>query len=321
MRLWSNYTEIDEELKIVEDYVRKNTHSRNRLLEEVTADLVQAGGKRLRPAFTIIASKFGNYNREKTISIAAALEVLHSATLVHDDIVDRSKLRRGKITVSEKYGADMAVYTGDFLFTKAVLMLSKNIDIDKLEKVAIAIKAICEGEVDQFECTFNLNTSVMSYLKRINRKTAVLFAAACGLGAMVSDCPLGVSRDLAKYGLCYGMAFQIRDDLNDFLSDTDTSGKPVGNDLIKGTVTLPVIYAMNRNAAIKESISELFKKNGRSTPDEIAHITGLIEDSESIEYSKRILNKYTDRGLKTLKRLPDNYYRSILTELITALRY
>lgn len=317
--MWSDYPEIAEELKAVEDFIRRNMHSRNRLLSEIAMDLLEAGGKRLRPAFVIISSKFGKYDREKTIPLAGALEILHTATLVHDDIIDRSKIRRGKATVSEKFGADMAVYTGDFLLTKAVLMLSRNISIEKLEYVAKAVKTICEGEVDQYLDACNLDTTVMSYLKRISRKTAVLFGAACALGAMAAECSDNSIRNLARFGFNYGIAFQIKDDINDFLSDTAVSGKPVGSDLMNGIITLPVIYAVNRSSAVRKLVAELFRNKDAAASRDISHITWLIEKHGGMDYSRKILRKYIDKGLKLLGRLPDNEYRDLFSKLITRL--
>jgi len=317
--LWSKYPEIAGELKLVEDCIRKNSCSRNKLLLEVTRDLIEAGGKRIRPGFAIISSKFGDYDREKVIHLAGALEILHTATLVHDDIIDRSKLRRGKVTVSEKYGADMAVYTGDFLLTKAVLMLSRNMPVEKLEKIAKAIKSICEGEVDQYQDMYQINISVMTYLKRISRKTAILFGAACGLGAEISGCPADIVRNLAHFGINYGMAFQIKDDLNDYLSDVEKSGKPVGNDIIKGTVTLPLIYALNKSEEVRKLVSKLFENRGKVSAKEMSNINMLIRDCGGMEYSRKILRKYIKKGIKNLRKLPDNEYRSIFEELINKL--
>jgi heptaprenyl diphosphate synthase len=317
--LWLKYPEIAGELKLVEECIKKNSCSRNKLLLEVTRDLIEAGGKRIRPGFAVISSKFGKYDRQKVIHLAGALEILHTATLVHDDIIDRSQLRRGKVTVSAKYGADIAVYTGDFLLTKAVLMLSRNIPVEKLEKIAKAIKSICEGEVDQFQDMYKINITVMTYLKRINRKTAILFGAACGLGAEISDCSADIVRNLTQFGINYGMAFQIKDDLNDYLSDVEESGKPVGNDIIKGTVTLPLIYALNKSQEVRKLVSKLFEDRGKITTEDMSKINALIRDCGGMDYSRKVLRKYIKRGIKNLRKLPDNKYRSILEELINKL--
>jgi heptaprenyl diphosphate synthase len=317
--LWSKYPDVARELEKVENYIKNSMRSRNKLLTNVSRELIESGGKRLRPAFVILSSKFGNYDSKKIVSAAAALEILHTATLVHDDIIDRSKLRRGKVTVSEKYGADMAVYTGDFLFTKSVLMLSKDIPVDKLEQVAGALKTICEGEVDQYQDRFNIDVSVLSYIKRIRRKTAVLFAAACSLGADLAECTRDIVRGLARFGLSYGMAFQIRDDLNDFLSDPSITGKPVGNDISKGVITLPVIYTLKKNRAFNSKLSEFIDRDGKMTVGDFQEIIHMVKDAGGIEYSVELLKKYINKGLTLLENLPDNQSRAILSHMVKKL--
>jgi len=240
---------------------------------------------------------------------------------VHDDVVDRASLRRGKPTVSEKYGIDMAVYTGDFLFTKAVLMLSKNVSTDKLDYIARAVKTVCEGEVDQLCERFDTNVTFRSYLKRISKKTAVLFGASCVLGADSAGCAPELSKKLARFGYYYGIAFQIRDDMLDFLSNTDTSGKPVGNDMVKGVFTLPVIYAIARNGTLKD----IFKKPSQDDEynldhNDVAEINRLVIETGGIASSGEMLDNYIARGLKVADSLPDNQYCNIFRELISGLK-
>lgn len=318
--LWSEYPDIKKELESVEEFILKNISSRNKLLNKIAQDLVAAGGKRLRPAFVVIAAKFGNYDRDKVISMAGALEILHTATLVHDDVIDRSKLRRGRETVSEQYGIDMAVYTGDFLFTKAILMLSKDIPIDHLDAVAAAIKSICEGEVDQYQDRYNADTTILTYLKRVKRKTAILFGAACGIGAQIAECPREVSSKLAKFGLYYGTAFQIRDDINDFVSSENSSGKPVEKDLVEGVVTLPVIYAMNKNRSIKNRIEKVLQKKYSVTSRDAMEVCRLVRDYKGVEEAKELMDKYIDKSMKILKSLPDNEYNRMLADIAERLR-
>lgn len=312
--MWTEYPELQNEMMKIEEFIYINISSRNKLLANIVDELIKSGGKRLRPAFLIISSKFGNYNRKKSISAAGAIEILHTATLVHDDIIDRSKVRRGKLTVSEKYGSEMAIYAGDFLFTKAVLMLSNGIAVDKLGMVAKAIKVICEGEVDQLQERYNLNINTFSYLKRISRKTAVLFAASCGLGAYLSKCKVGVVKKLSRFGMYYGIAFQIRDDLNDFILDEESAGKPVGSDFINGNITLPVIYSKSEEL---EKILEKLKNNETEVlPEHIEAVLRLVNNKGGIEKTKIILQKYISRGLKVLDSLPESQYKELFRKMI-----
>ncbi|HHW32216.1 MAG TPA: polyprenyl synthetase family protein [Clostridiaceae bacterium] len=316
--MWHKYPEIESELFKVEECIKNSITSRNKLLSHITSDVILSGGKRLRPAILILASKFGNYDSEKTIPAAGALEILHTATLIHDDIIDRAQLRRGKVTVSEKYGMDMAVYTGDFLLTKAVLMLSKSIPGDKLEIAARAVKNICEGEVDQFQDRFNVDISILSYIKRIGRKTAILFAAACAMGAYISGCSDEITRILAKFGMSYGIAFQIRDDINDFFSNEKKSGKPVGSDISKGIITIPIIYAL-KDITFNKKLLKLLESDNNITQNEVLELAEYIRDCGAENASWKLLRKYVDRGLGLLSKLPDIEARSILEELIKQL--
>ena len=323
--MWEKYPEIHDELKKVEVIIKENIKSRNKLLTEVCRELVLAGGKRLRPAFVIISSKFGEYNGEKATTLAGALEILHTATLVHDDVIDRSKLRRGKETVSERYGIDMAIYTGDFLFTKALMLLTsyKGIDLKGIEKPEIAAKAIkmiCEGEVDQYQQRFDPGITTFTYLKRICRKTAVLFAAACSMGAWSAGCPEDTVRILGKFGMYYGMAFQIRDDLIDFVSDSKKEGKPVIKDINEGVITLPVIYAISKDYHIRDIIKRISADEISLASRDMKDVLHIVNRSGGIEYSRKMLDKYIARGLKEIRKLPSNKYTDIFSELIQSLR-
>lgn len=317
---WQKYPEISRELTLVEDYIKKNITSRNKLLSQIVNELVEAGGKRIRPAYIVLSAKVGRYSSRKVIPVAGAIEILHTATLVHDDIIDCSKLRRGRVTVSEKYGNDMAVYTGDFLFTKAVLMLSKGVSVDKLGLVAKGIKIICEGEVDQYQCRYNVKTTILSYLKRISRKTAILFSASCALGAYLGKCNPSVTRSLSKFGFYYGMAFQIRDDLNDFLSDEKSSGKPVGKDIAEGLITLPVLYALNQSDIVKKAVIDVIEGKDGISPENVKKVIELTRQYDGIYKAQNLLDKYIQKALKELQGLPPSDYRTIFQDILFKLK-
>lgn len=315
----SHYPEIEKELVLLEEFIQKNIRSRNRLLNEAVSSIVKSGGKRLRPAFVILASQFGKYNRKKVIPAAAAIEILHTATLIHDDVVDRTKFRRGQVTISEKFGVDMAVYVGDYLYTKAVLLLAGNVPEKRLSILAKGIKAICEGEVDQYQHKYSIDTSVYTYLKRIGRKTAVLFSAACALGAYIAKCPQEVSRSLVKLGLYYGMAFQIKDDINNYTKAQYEEDKPVGNDILEGIITLPVILGLKLKPELREPLKNFLDKKGNVTEDEAARVVQLIKESGGVEESRVFLNKYVEKALKEIQNLPDNEYKKAFERIIKAL--
>ncbi len=313
--MWNNYRMIQKDLDYTEELIKANTKSRNKTLSQIADELVSAGGKRIRPALVHICSRFGRYERDKISALAGAVEILHTATLVHDDIVDRAEKRRGIATVSEKYGIDMAVYAGDFLFTKAVLMLSRKISLDYLEIVANCIKIICEGEVDQFNARFKSEITVFDYLKRTARKTAFLFAASCSLGAYAAGCDDKTIKILARFGMSYGMAFQLRDDLIDFTEDEQKTGKPVLNDLARGVITLPVIYAIKHNKKLVSSLKKIQGLPDHLKLDVLADMVGKIKEEGGLKATQELLDKYIKRSIRLLSELPDNNYRQMLENL------
>ncbi len=317
MDFWDRHPVIKKELQKVEKLIEESVVSRNSLLSRVIAEQFSAGGKRIRPALVLIASKFGKNKGKRVLSMAGAVEILHTATLIHDDVIDCAGLRRGRETLCRQHGINMAVYAGDYLFTRAVLMLSGVLPAEKLELIAKAIKSICEGDVDQYRDRDSIDVSVLRYLKRVGRKTAVLFGAACSLGAYAGKCSPDVTRNLVVYGYSYGVAFQIRDDLMDFISTTATEGKPVGKDLIEGVVTLPAIYSIQNNPQLKNEFRAFFE--GERNSENAGRLIELVRQSGGIERAARLLEKYIERGLAALERLPDNYYRSVLEELIRGL--
>lgn len=310
--------EISSELEQVEKLILKSVYSRNRLISEAAGEIIASGGKRLRPALVILSSMFGEYDEKKVTAAAGAIEVLHTATLVHDDIIDKSATRRGRPTVSRKYGEDMAVYVGDYLFTRAILLLSGNLPVSELENIAKAVKIICEGEVDQYLDKFNIDISIMSYLKKSFRKTAILFSIACVLGAQVSGCSPQIRRALGRFGANYGMAFQIRDDINDLVSDEKKLGKPAGSDIVRGIMTLPVIYAISKSLSLKQKIESLKGLNKEVTAVD-REILQIIEEKGGIKASYGLLEKYVAKGRKLLRSLPDGKSKDILDSLICGL--
>jgi len=315
---WDRFPQLADKLEKVELIIKDAVKSRNSLLNKTACELIDSGGKRLRPALVLLSGSFGKYNEEKLIKCAGAIEVLHTATLVHDDIIDKSTLRRGRITVSAQYGVDMAVYTGDFLFTKAILMLAGTLPADKLDILAKGIKTICEGEVDQYISKYTLNTSVVNYLKRIERKTSVLFAAACVLGGYCAECDDATLNKLGKVGSFFGTAFQIKDDINDFSESEKASGKPVFKDLKEGLVTLPALYAIRNNKTVKIAIEEFFGSEGTTELDADT-ICNLIKENGGVRDSYELLLKYTGKAKKVLSTLPDNQSKEILLSMINSL--
>jgi len=314
MGIWNYNTIIKSELEETEKCILSALKTRQRVLSSAITELLESGGKRLRPALLLLSAKFGDFDKDKLIPLAASIEILHMATLVHDDIIDDSKFRRGSPTVQSKWGKDTAVFAGDFLFTRAFSLITQKTSFENLQRLAGVIKSICEGEIDQFYHRFNLNTTVMQYIKRIGRKTALLFALSCRIGAMESGCNSMIQRSLWNYGFNLGMAFQITDDLLDFNGNPDIVGKPVMSDFASGVFTLPVIYTINQKN-YRQKIEDILGRN-TFTLEELMQVKKWTEESGGMEYTRELNRRYLIRAHKSLENLPDISAKSSLEQLI-----
>ena len=309
---------LNSDIKKVEENLRTNVTSKNQLLVQAIADTVGAGGKRLRPAMVIVSSYFGKIRQDRLIQLASAVELLHTATLIHDDVLDYSPYRRNRETVYKKYGTDMAIYCGDFLYTKALLMLAGIVPANKLTIAAKAVKTICEGEVDQYRDKYVMNLSVPSYLKRISRKTAVLFSASCALGALCAKCNPRITNSLSKIGFYYGVMFQMVDDFRDYKSGDSEWGKPVYNDISKGILTLPAIYACRNNKEIYKMVENYWGKEDKAN-EELHTIVSHICSSGGMEYTENYIQRYRQKAFREIEKLPISEARDILVDLINKL--
>lgn len=312
--MWDQYPEIRASLDKVEAIIVNNLRSRNKPLEELLKTLSNAGGKRLRPAFVILSAGFGKAGDEKILTAAAGIEILHMATLVHDDIIDDAGVRRGMPTINRLYGDKMAVYMGDYLLTRAVSLLSRAVPEKRLEQVAKSIKSICEAEVEQFYSRFQPEVSLVTYLKRIGRKTAAMFSYSCAEGAYLSKTPRRFIRNLAKFGFYYGMAFQIQDDILNLTQDMEKTGKPKGNDIQEGVITLPFILTLRRDDVFRERVQQLLAEK-KLDQGNITWITEEIARLGGIEEAKTWINRYVQKALKVLKPLPNKPEKKILVDL------
>lgn len=318
MGLWQGYPEIHKELIKVENYMKEVIPSRKKILTDICLELIEAGGKRLRPAFVIIGAKFGRFDEIKIIPLAASMELLHTATLVHDDIIDDSELRRGRVTVQAKWGEDMAVYVGDYLFTKAFTILSDKMHYEYLNRIAHAFKTICEGEIDQYEIKYNMDVSVTDYLKRIYRKTAVLFVMSILTGAYEGKCKRSTIHALGKFASFYGMAFQVYDDLLDYLSSEEIEGKPIGNDIRQGIYTSPLLYALKDQKTGPE-IKKFLSKKADISNEEIQQVIQLVKETRALDLTRELKEKFVKKALSALDNLSDSDYKNICIDLVKLL--
>lgn len=309
--MWDKYPAIKTELTAFEAYLESKIPKRNAFLQQACSGVILSGGKRLRPAFTIISAMLGEYSRETAFPAAAAVEVLHTATLIHDDIIDNAKTRRGQPTISEKHSINLAVYTGDYLLARSLrLLIETGFQPERLDIIAMAVNSLCEGEIDQYLGRFEVS-GVQHYLKRVMRKTGILFAASCLLGARVAKLDDRLVKQLTRFGLSFGAAFQIKDDLLDMESDEKTEGKPVIHDLKEGIATLPVILAVRNNPEIKSQLDLFFDGKG-----DAQDILKSVIASGGTRDALRLKRKYCDRCRKYLKALPESKEADILYDLL-----
>lgn len=311
MRVWNDNEFLSYELILVEDTLKKSLKTRNRTVREALVKFVESGGKRLRPAFTILGASFGNYESEIIVPVASAIEIIHMATLIHDDIIDDAKLRRGSDTIQSALGRDVAVYSGDFLLARAFLLVADQAEIKLLKDFAKAMAFVCDSEIAQNEQKFNSEVTVRQYLKRIGGKTAALFAVGLYTGAYKAGCPKKLAQSLGVLGQNIGMAFQVVDDILDLTGSQEKVGKPLFSDAAQGVYTLPVIYALRSNYRkhTLEALEKIPEDNGKAFFE-------VLEASKAIDWSKNIAERYIDKAMKIARNLPEGIGKQIIIDII-----
>jgi heptaprenyl diphosphate synthase len=312
MKLMDIYFHLKPDLEYVERWLNEEINAQERNLQKAASHLLKAGGKRIRPVFVLLAGQFGDYDIEKLGKIAVVLELIHMATLVHDDVIDNAKTRRGLPTVKAEWGSRMAMYTGDFIFARALLLLSEFPQVRIHQLLSEAIVAMCEGEIEQIRDFYNLDQGLRTYLRRIKRKTALLIELACTLGALVANVNDKDLKNIRRYGYFAGMAFQIVDDILDFTSTQDKLGKPVGNDLRQGNLTLPVLYALEHSPE-RDLLRKRIHRN--MTEEEANEAISLVTSSGGIEYSHRMAEQYLEKCFSALRELPQNQASQSLEQI------
>ncbi|KAF1084720.1 Heptaprenyl diphosphate synthase component 2 [Sporotomaculum syntrophicum] len=297
------FSEIRNELSVVEEELIKAVRSSDPLLTETATHLIKAGGKRLRPAFCLLGGKFANFELNRIVPLAVALELIHMATLVHDDVVDASLTRRGQPTVKAQLGNRISTHIGDYLLGKSLILISLYDDPLIPRVLAETSVKMSEGEILQIATTYDLDQNIKDYFYRINRKTALLISASCQLGAVACGAPRQLHQTLRRFGHYIGMAFQITDDILDMTAEQTKLGKPVGGDLRQGIITLPAIYAL-RKGSVRNRLQEIISKTDKSD-QEIHEAIDLIIGCGGIDYADAISDKYIAKAKKELAGLPD----------------
>ncbi|SET52635.1 polyprenyl synthetase family protein [Paenibacillus sp. NFR01] len=304
---------LNRDMDHIEKELYRSVQGDDDLLTETSLHLLKAGGKRLRPVFVLMGGKFGTYDLEKLKRVAIPLELIHSASLVHDDVIDDADLRRGEPTVKAKWGDKIAMYTGDYIYAKALVMTSELRHPRVHQILSRAMVEMSIGEMEQIRDFFNSGQSVRHYLRRIRRKTALLIAISCQLGALAADAEPESARLLYNYGYNVGMAFQIRDDLLDLSGTEKQIGKPPGSDMRQGNITLPVIYTLEDERLRDELQKELVLiRTGQSG---VGRAVDMILSGDGIARAEQLAGRYIDKALAALEALPANRMKKNLRDI------
>lgn len=303
---------IHEELVKVENCLESVNKVHDDGLEELLNHSLVRGGKRIRPALTLLASKIYNYNPIYLIPMAASVELLHTATLVHDDVIDKSSVRHGHPTVNNIWGEKKAVILGDYLFSRAAELCTTTDNLRAVKLFAQTMATMSAGELNQAFNAFNLKQTREQYLDRINKKTASLFILAAESGAILSHAPEESVKILKDYGYNLGMAFQIVDDILDFVGTEEQLGKPVGSDLAQGTLTLPALLILERYCE-DNPIQKYFENRG--DPEMKERVIELVRNSMVIQECYDIAANYCTKACQNINLLSDSPSSSILMDL------
>jgi heptaprenyl diphosphate synthase len=285
---------VKSDLLLLETELLSVIHSPEKLITDISKHLVEAGGKRLRPALYFMCTKNQVSTMEKIMPMAIAIELIHMATLVHDDVIDNATTRRGKSTANSCWGNHSSVLIGDYLFAKAFSLVANKASNEMLKVLTDVICSMCEGEINQNRSTFIADQTENDYLKRIEQKTADFIAASCELGGLAVGLSLEETKALRDYGYSLGMAFQITDDILDITASSEQIGKPVGNDLRQGIVTLPVIFALEHSAD-RDELKEIIQTKNMSE-EKIKRGLSIIQNTEAIEYSYKRVSEYLNHA-------------------------
>ncbi|UZJ80832.1 heptaprenyl diphosphate synthase component II [Fictibacillus sp. KU28468] len=312
MKLTELYSHVKKDLLQIESELEQSISADHPILQKAGSQLLKAGGKRIRPVFVLLSAHFGEYDIRSVKKVAAALETIHMASLVHDDVIDDAELRRGAKTVKAEYDNKVAMYTGDFLFAKAIEMMTNVSQIAAHQVLSYSMKEMCLGEIQQIKEQFDLDQNIRQYLRRIKRKTALLIAISCQLGAIASNASVQLQRQLYRFGYSVGMAYQITDDILDFTATEKELGKPAGGDLKQGNITLPVFYAMDQIPELKGSIQRYYQTWDEG---EFSGIIAQIKKSGSVQKASMAAQSYLADAFAAADQLPAGQARNSMIKI------
>ncbi|TXL17225.1 octaprenyl diphosphate synthase [Methylococcaceae bacterium HT3] len=303
----------ENEAKAVDQLILEELTSDVVLINQIGHYIINSGGKRLRPMLLLLTAKALNYQQDNHLVLAAVIEFIHTATLLHDDVVDESDLRRGKETANAVWGNAASVLVGDYLYSSAFEMMVRTNNMRVMEILSKTTTAIAEGEVLQLLNCNNPATTEAKYLEVISRKTAILFSAATRLGAVLADASPEIEQNLADYGQHLGIAFQLIDDALDYTSSKDELGKNMGDDLAEGKPTLPLIYAIENGT--EEQANIIIDAITTGNRDSFNEVYAIVKATNAITYTEQRADDEAQQAIDALSNLPDSEFKNALEVL------
>ncbi|MCX8022849.1 MAG: polyprenyl synthetase family protein [Syntrophorhabdaceae bacterium] len=306
---------VEEDLKRLEESIEKLVTTRVGFIKEIVNYIIKAGGKRIRPILVILCSKMCGYKGEKYITYAAIVEFIHTATLLHDDVVDNAKTRRGTSTANTIWGNEASVLVGDFLYAKSFELMGEEDNLEIVKVMARTTKLLSEGEILELVKTSDITTKEEEYFEIIGNKTAILFSAACEIGSILGKADPDTRGFLKDFGYNLGMAFQLTDDILDYTSYDEVFGKKIGTDLKEGKVTLPLIHAIGQATEKEKKLIERLLNKGNITAKEFSKAFDLISKYGGIEYTSEKARIFTEKAKTSIMQFPPSPYREALLSI------
>ena len=305
----------EEDLARVELEIRQQLDSEVDQIGEISRYLLLSGGKRIRPILLLLTAKLAGYTGERIFPLSAMVEFMHTATLLHDDVIDHSHLRRGHPTVNSRWGSSLSILVGDFLYAKAMALVVDDGDPQILKEITRVTMRMTEGQVMETLKIGDIGLTGAEYRQIIRQKTAALFGACCYIGGVLGGLPAERSEGLRRFGITFGSAFQLVDDALDFTGKEQRLGKPVGSDLREGKVTLPVIIALQHASPEESAIIDRFVRGDERSPETFQDIVALIQRYNGIEYALREAERFIEQAELELQGFADGPAYDLLMEL------
>lgn len=309
-------THLDGDMRAVNEMILLRLDSPVKLIPQLATYLISAGGKRIRPLLTLASTSIFDGDMIRAHKLSTAVEFIHTATLLHDDVVDESKERRGQDAANLIFGNQASVLVGDFLFSRAFQLMTEDGSLEVLRILSEASAIIAQGEVMQLAAINNLQITMEDYIEIIKAKTAALFAAACEVGPVIAGAPLAQAKAMAEYGMYMGIAFQIADDALDYAASREKIGKEIGDDFREGKITAPVLLALKNADAAEQSFWQKTLGDLDQTPEDLRIAQDILNKHDAIQGAKKLAQDYGEKAKAALSNLPEHSLTPLLKALV-----